>query len=110
MPAEEQQDENDQGSSGRRGKKKRPRIQKWPLKVFQVTVELTFSSEPDRSCDRATCTGKVVGAAESGGSYGVRRDTIAAQFYRSLVFLFFCWHRRMRTRTYHEPAGFEKWW
>lgn len=43
----------------------------------------------------------------------VRRapDTIiAAQFYRSLVFLFFCWHRRVRTRTHHEPAGFEKWW
>eukprot|EP00752_Nemacystus_decipiens_P003601 g3320.t1 len=36
MPAEGQQDENGQASSGRRGKKKKPRMQKWRLKVFQA--------------------------------------------------------------------------
>eukprot|EP00903_Cladosiphon_okamuranus_P011141 g10515.t1 len=36
MPAEDQQDENHQASPRRRGRKKRPRVQRWRLKVFQA--------------------------------------------------------------------------
>lgn len=36
MPAEEQQDENNQASSDRRGRKRKPRVQRWRLKVIQV--------------------------------------------------------------------------